>query len=129
MSAYRFETRALHHGLSAKDDPPSRAVPVHRTTAYNFRDSEHASNLFALKELGYIYTRLHNPTQDVLEQRLASLEGGAAALAVASGTSGIFYAITNIAEAGDEFVSSSHLYGGTYTMFNDILPRYGITPR
>ena len=129
MSDQKFETRALHVGQEKNEHVPSRAVPVHRTTAYNFRDSEHAANLFALKELGYIYTRLGNPTQDVLERRLASLEGGAAALAVASGTSAIFYAITNIAEAGDEIVSSSHLYGGTYTMFNDILPRYGITTR
>lgn len=126
---YRFETRALHDGQTRDENSPSRAVPVHRTTAYHFRDTEHAANLFALKELGYIYTRLQNPTQDVLEQRMASLEGGAAALAVASGTSAIFYAITNIAEAGDEIISSSHLYGGTFTMFNDILPRYGITTR
>lgn len=127
MSDQRFETRALHAGQEKDEHVPSRAVAVHRTTAYNFRDTEHAANLFALKELGYIYTRLMNPTQDVLERRMAALEGGAAALAVASGTSAIFYAITNIAEAGDEIVSSSHLYGGTFTMFNDILPRYGIT--
>ncbi len=129
MSSYKFETRALHAGQEKDEHVPSRAVPVHRTTAYNFKSAEHAANLFALKELGYIYTRIMNPTQEALEQRLASLEGGAAALAVASGTSAIFYAIANIAEAGDEIVSSSHLYGGTYTMFNDILPRYGISTR
>jgi len=129
MSTHKFETTALHAGQPKSDHVPSRAVPVHRTTAYNFRDTGHAADLFALKELGYIYTRLGNPTQDVLEQRIAALEGGAAALALASGTSAIFYAICNIAESGDEIVSSSHLYGGTFTMFNDILPRYGITTR
>lgn len=124
--SHQFETLALHAGQVKSEETPSRAVPVHRTTAYNFRDTEHAANLFALKELGYIYTRIMNPTQDALEQRLAALEGGAAALALASGTSAIFYSIINIAEAGDEIVSSSHLYGGTYTMFHDILPHYGI---
>ena len=124
-----FETLALHAGQTPSAEAPSRAVPVHRTTAYTFRDAEHAANLFALKELGYIYTRIMNPTQEALEQRLAALEGGTAALALASGTSAVFYSIINIAEAGDEIVSSSHLYGGTYTMFNDILPHYGITTR
>ena len=123
----RFETLALHAGLVKSEETPSRAVPVHRTTAYNFRDTQHAADLFALKELGYIYTRIMNPTQDTLEQRLAALEGGAAPLALASGTSAIYYSIINIAEAGDEIVSSAHLYGGTYTMFHDILPHYGIT--
>lgn len=127
--SHRFETLALHAGQPTSQEVPSRAIPVHRTTAYNFRDTEHAANLFALKELGYIYTRIMNPTQDALEQRIAALEGGAAALALASGTSAIYYSIINIAEAGDEIVSSSHLYGGTYTMFNDILPHYGITVR
>jgi O-acetylhomoserine (thiol)-lyase len=127
--SYRFETLALHAGQGKGAEIPSRAVPVHRTTAYNFRDTEHAANLFALKELGYIYTRIMNPTQEALEQRIAALEGGAGALALASGTSAVFYSIINIAEAGDEIVSSSHLYGGTYTMFRDILPHYGITIR
>jgi O-acetylhomoserine (thiol)-lyase len=127
--SHKFETLALHAGQTKSEASPGRAVPVHRTTAYNFRDTEHAANLFALKELGYIYTRIMNPTQDALEQRLAALEGGAAALALASGTSAIYYSIINIAEAGDEIVSSSHLYGGTYTMFHDILPHYGITVR
>ncbi|MFP4113576.1 MAG: O-acetylhomoserine aminocarboxypropyltransferase/cysteine synthase family protein [Spirochaetota bacterium] len=127
--SHKFETLALHAGQARSDETPSRGVPVHRTTAYNFRNTEHAANLFALKELGFIYTRIMNPTQDTLEQRLAALEGGAAALALASGTSAIYYSIINIAEAGDEIVSSSHLYGGTYTMFHDILPHYGITTR
>jgi O-acetylhomoserine (thiol)-lyase len=127
--SYHFETQALHEGYTPSEENPSRAVPISRTTAYNFRDAEHASNLFHLKELGYIYTRLMNPTQDILEKRMAALEGGAAALAVASGTSAIFYAIINIAIAGDEIVASKNLYGGTYTMFNDILPQYGIVTR
>lgn len=126
---HQFETLALHAGQQVDEPARSRGVPIHRTTAYTFRDTEHAANLFALKELGNIYTRIMNPTQDVLEQRIAALDGGAAALALASGTSAIFYSIINIAEAGDEIVSSSHLYGGTYTMFNDILPNYGITVR
>ncbi|MFP4644412.1 MAG: O-acetylhomoserine aminocarboxypropyltransferase/cysteine synthase family protein [Spirochaetales bacterium] len=129
MSEYKFETDALHAGQSRDSENPSRAVPISRTTAYNFRDTEHAANLFALKELGYIYTRIMNPTQDVLEQRIARLDGGAAALALASGTSGVFYSILNVCVAGDEVVSSSHLYGGTYTMFSTILPDYGITVR
>ncbi|TVR85685.1 MAG: aminotransferase class V-fold PLP-dependent enzyme [Spirochaetaceae bacterium] len=130
MSTQKLETLAIHAGLSKESGgEPSRAPALHRTTAYNFRDTTHAANLFALKELGYIYTRLHNPTQDVLEQRLAALDGGAAALALASGTSAVFYSIINIAGTGDEIVSSSHLYGGTYTMFNDILPQFGITVR
>lgn len=127
--SYRFETLALHAGQTKNPADPSRGVAVHRTTAYNFRDAEHAANLFSLKELGYIYTRLQNPTQNVLEERLAALDGGAAALALASGTSAVYYAIINLARAGDEIVSSRFLYGGTYTMFNDILPQYGITVR
>jgi O-acetylhomoserine (thiol)-lyase len=94
-----------------------------------FRDAKHAADLFSLKELGNIYTRLMNPTTDVLEKRMAALEGGVGALALASGTSAIFYSLINCLQAGDEFVASTNLYGGTYTMFNDILPRYGVTPR
>ncbi|MCB1120131.1 MAG: O-acetylhomoserine aminocarboxypropyltransferase/cysteine synthase, partial [Verrucomicrobiae bacterium] len=105
----------------------ARAVPVYRTSSYVFKNTEHAANLFALKELGNIYTRIMNPTQDVLEQRVAQLEGGAAALALASGTSGIFYSIINLAQAGDNIVSANDLYGGSYTQFNDILPKLGIT--
>ncbi|POR01784.1 O-acetylhomoserine aminocarboxypropyltransferase [Alkalispirochaeta sphaeroplastigenens] len=127
--SYRFETLALHAGQEKDPAAPSRGVAVHRTTAYNFRDSEHAANLFSLKELGYIYTRLQNPTQNILEERVSALEGGAAALALASGTSAIYYAIINVARAGDEIVSSRYLYGGTYTMFTEILPQFGITVR
>jgi O-acetylhomoserine (thiol)-lyase len=120
-----FETLALHAGHDI-DPTLSRAVPIYRTSSYVFKDTEHAANLFALKELGYIYTRLMNPTQDILERRIAALEGGAAALAIASGTSAIFYSIINILSVGDEFISANNLYGGTYTMFNDILPQFGI---
>ncbi|MFA7567144.1 MAG: O-acetylhomoserine aminocarboxypropyltransferase/cysteine synthase family protein [Alkalispirochaeta sp.] len=127
--SYHFETLALHAGQPKDDASPSRAVAVHRTSAYNFRDTEHAANLFGLKELGYIYTRLQNPTQNVLEERVAALDGGAASLALASGTSAIYYAIINLARQGDEIVASKYLYGGTYVMFNDILPQYGITVR
>ena len=119
-------TQCLHAGQEPDPTTMARAVPVYRTTAYAFRDTEHAANLFALKELGNIYTRLMHPTQDVLEKRVAALEGGAAALAVASGTSAIFYSIINICQAGDEIVSANTLYGGTYTMFKDILPKFGI---
>ncbi|MEL6231410.1 MAG: O-acetylhomoserine aminocarboxypropyltransferase/cysteine synthase family protein [Cyanobacteria bacterium J06627_3] len=127
MSAeYGLGTKCLHAGQEPDPTTMARAVPVYRTTAYAFRDTEHAANLFALKELGNIYTRLMNPTQDVLEKRVAAIEGGAAALALASGTSAIFYSIINICQAGDEIVSANTLYGGTYTMFKDILPQFGI---
>jgi O-acetylhomoserine (thiol)-lyase len=122
---YRFETLALHAGQPV-DETLSRGVPVYRTASYLFKDTEHASNLFALKELGNIYTRLMNPTTDILERRLTELEGGAASVAVASGTSAIFYAIITLAEAGDEIVAASNLYGGTYTQFDAILPKLGI---
>lgn len=129
MADYRLETQALHAGHSPTEENPSRAVPIHRTTAYNFRDTQHAADLFDLKELGYIYTRIMNPTQDALEKRIAAMEGGVAALALASGTAAVFYSIINIAVAGDEIVSSNNLYGGTYTMFTSILPQYGIKVR
>lgn len=125
---YRFETLALHAGQTI-DPTMSRAVPVYRTSSYLFKSTEHAANLFALKELGNIYTRLQNPTTDVLEQRMSQLEGGAASVALASGTSAIFYAIITLAEAGDEIVSASNLYGGTYTQFDAILPKLGIKTR
>ncbi|KAB2934878.1 MAG: O-acetylhomoserine aminocarboxypropyltransferase/cysteine synthase [Leptonema illini] len=125
---YRFETLALHAG-QALDATLSRGVPVYRTSSYVFKNTEHAANLFALKELGNIYTRLMNPTTDVLEQRVSQLEGGAASVAVASGTSAIFYAIITLAEAGDEIVSANNLYGGTYTQFDAILPKLGITTK
>jgi len=119
-----FSTTAIHGGWGK--DKSERAVPVSRTTAYNFRDTQHAVDLFALKEQGHIYTRINNPTQDILEERIAALEGGSGALALSSGTAAIFYSITNVAAAGDEIVSSSELYGGTYTQFKDILPQFGI---
>jgi O-acetylhomoserine (thiol)-lyase len=121
-----IETLALHAGYTPDPSTGSCAVPIYRTSAYVFRDTEHAANLFGLKELGNIYTRLMNPTNDVLEQRVAALEGGAAALALASGTAAIFYSIINLAQSGDEIVSSSNLYGGTFTQFNNILPQFGI---
>jgi O-acetylhomoserine (thiol)-lyase len=123
---YRPETLALHAGQQI-DPTMSRGVPVYRTSSYLFRNTEHAANLFALKELGNIYTRLMNPTTDVLEQRITQLEGGAASVALASGTSAIFYAIITLAEAGDNIVSANNLYGGTYTQFDAILPKLGIT--
>ncbi len=122
-----IETQALHAGYQADPTTLSRAVPVYRTSSYEFKSTEHAANLFALKEAGNIYTRLMNPTTDVLEQRVAELEGGAAALALSSGTSAIFYSIINLAQHGDEIVASCNLYGGSYTQFNDILPQFGIT--
>ena len=122
---YRFETQALHAGQTP-DATLSRGVPVYRTTSYVFKNTEHAANLFALKELGNIYTRLMNPTTDILEQRVSQLEGGAASVAVASGTSAIFYAIITLAQQGDEIVSANNLYGGTYTQFDSILPQFGI---
>lgn len=123
----KLETLCLHAGQQPDPTTQARGVPVHRTTAYLFKNTEHAANLFGLRELGNIYTRIMNPTQDVLEQRVAALEGGAAALALASGTSGIFYAVINLARAGDNIVSANNLYGGTYTQFNSILPDLGIT--
>ncbi len=124
----KLETICLHGGQQADPTTTARAVPVYRTTAYQFRDTEHAANLFALKELGNIYTRLMNPTTDVLEKRVCLLEGAheMAGLGLASGTSAIFYSIINLAEAGDNIVSARNLYGGTYTQFNDILPTLGI---
>ena len=123
-----LETLAVHAGQDAHGDPAtnSRAVPVYRTTAYNFRDSKHGADLFALRELGNIYARLMNPTNDVLEKRIAALEGGAAAKTLASGTAAIYFTITNIARAGDEIVAASNLYGGTFSQFDAILPNVGI---
>ena len=126
ISSKHIETLALHAGQDPDPTTLSRAVPVYRTSSYVFKSTEHAANLFGLKELGNIYTRLMNPTQDVLEKRLAALEGGAAALALSSGTSAIFYSVINLCQAGDELVSANNLYGGTYTQFHDILPQLGI---
>jgi len=123
---YKFETQCLHAGQQPDPATNARGVAIHRTSSYVFNNTEHAANLFALKEPGNIYTRIMNPTQDVLEQRIAALEGGAAALALSSGTSAVYYSIINICETGDEIVSASNLYGGTYTMFDCILPQFGI---
>jgi O-acetylhomoserine (thiol)-lyase len=123
---YHIETLALHAGQTADPTTLARAVPVYRTTAYQFKSSQHGANLFALKEFGNIYARLMNPTNDVLEKRLAELEGGAAALSLASGTAAIYFTITNILRQGDELVTASNLYGGTYTQFDAILPQQGI---
>jgi O-acetylhomoserine (thiol)-lyase len=125
----KFETLCLHGGQQPDPTTTARAVPIYRTSAYQFRNTEHAANLFALKELGNIYTRLMNPTTDVLEKRVALLEGGPemGGLGLASGTSGVFYSIINLASAGDNIVSARNLYGGTYTQFNDLLPKLGIT--
>ncbi len=125
----KFETLALHAGHTVDKDTLSRAVPIYRTAAYMFKNTEHAANLFALKELGNIYTRIGNPTQNILEERMAQLEGGAAALALASGTAAIFYTIVNICSQGDEVVSTNNLYGGTFVQFNSILPQFGIKVR
>lgn len=124
----KLETQCLHAGYeNAEPTTKAHAAPLYRTTSYRFDSTEHANNLFTLKELGNIYTRLMNPTTDILEQRVAALDGGAAALALASGTSAAFYSIINLAQKGDEIVSANNLYGGTYTQFNDILPSMGIT--
>lgn len=126
---YRFETLALHAGQEPDPSTLSRGVPVYRTSSFVFNNTEHASNLFGLKEFGNIYSRIMNPTQEILEGRVAALEGGKAALALASGTSAVFYSIINVCKAGDEIVSANNLYGGTYTMFDNILPQFGITAR
>lgn len=122
----KFNTIAVHGGQEPDPTTGSRAVPIYLTTSYNFRDADHGANLFGLKEPGNIYTRIMNPTNDVFEKRIAALEGGVGALAFASGHAAISAAIFNIAQAGDEIVSSSTLYGGTYNMFAYTLPRLGI---
>lgn len=124
----QLQTEALHAGYD-KDSQSTMAVPIYQTTAYEFRDVEHAANLFALKELGNIYTRLNNPTTDVFEKRFAQLEGGAAGLAASSGMAAIFYAIANAAEAGDNIVCAKQLYGGTLTQAAHTLKRFGIQAR
>jgi O-acetylhomoserine (thiol)-lyase len=122
----KIETLALHGGQEADPTTGSRAVPIYQTTSYQFKDTDHAANLFGLKEFGNIYTRLMNPTTDVLEKRIALLDGGVGALAVASGQSAITLSLLNIAQAGDEIVSADNLYGGTYTLFHYTFPRLGI---
>lgn len=126
---YRPETLALHAGQTPDPTTGAFAVPVYRTTAYNFRDAQHAADLFALRETGHIYARLSNPTNDVLERRLAALDGGIAATTLASGTAAIYFTITNIATVGDNIVSANNLYGGTFTQFDAILRSQGIDVR
>ena len=126
---YHLETLAIHAGQEIEPNTLARAVPIYRTTAFNFRNVEHASNLFALKEIGNIYTRLTNPTNTILEKRFAELDGGVAALSMSSGTAAIFFTLTNILKSGDEFITASNLYGGTMTQFGSIMPQYGITAR
>ena len=129
MSALKFETLQLHAGQEADPTTGSRAVPLYQTTSYVFKSAEHGANLFALKEFGNIYTRLMNPTTDVFEKRIAALEGGVAALATASGQAAQFIALNNILQAGDNFVTSPFLYGGTYNQFKVAFKRLGIDVR
>ena len=126
MASHRFETLQLHAGQAADPATNARAVPIYQTSSYVFNDAEHGANLFGLKEFGNIYTRLMNPTTDVFEKRVAALEGGVAAVATASGQAAQFLAITNCMQAGDNFVSTSFLYGGTYNQFKVQFPRLGI---
>ena len=121
-----FETRQVHAGQVPDPTTGARALPIYQTTAYQFRDTKHAADLFGLAELGNIYTRIMNPTQDAVEQRIASLEGGVAALLVSSGSAATTFAVLNVAEAGDHIVSSPSLYGGTYNLFHYTLPKFGI---
>jgi O-acetylhomoserine (thiol)-lyase len=125
----KFDTLQVHAGQKPDTATGSRAVPIYQTTSYVFNNAEHAANLFALKEQGNIYTRIMNPTTDVFEKRMAALEGGVGALATASGSAAITYAVLNIAGSGDEIVSASTLYGGTYNLFSVTLPRLGIKTR
>ncbi|MDO7542584.1 MAG: O-acetylhomoserine aminocarboxypropyltransferase/cysteine synthase family protein [Flavobacteriales bacterium] len=127
MQNLNFTTKSLHAGHNPSNTQGTRAVPIYQSTAYVFKDADHAANLFSLAEPGYIYTRLNNPTNDVLEQRLAALEGGIAAVSTASGTAAISTALMVLLKAGDHIVASSSLYGGTYNLLNVTLPRLGIT--
>ncbi len=124
-----FETKALHAGQTPDPTTGSRAVPIYQTTSYQFKDTDHAARLFGLQEFGNIYTRLMNPTTDVLEQRIAALEGGVGALALASGQAAQTLGVLNIASAGDNIISSGDLYGGTYNLFRHTLPKYGVTTK
>jgi len=129
MSNYRFETLQLHAGQQIDPTTKSRAVPIYQTTSYGFNSSEHAANLFGLKEFGNIYTRIMNPTTDVFEQRMAALEGGVAALATGSGQAAQFLALNNILQPGDNFISTTYLYGGTYNQFKVAFKRLGVEAR
>ena len=121
------QTLALHAGHNTTKTEGTRAVPIYQTTSYVFDDTDHAANLFSLAEPGYIYTRLNNPTADILEQRLASLEGGIAAVATSSGSAALATTLLTLLKTGDHIVASNSLYGGTYNLLNVTLPRYGIT--
>jgi len=125
-ASYHIETLALHAGQAVDSDTRSRAVPIYQTSSYMFKDTEHAANLFSLREFGNIYTRLMNPTTDVLEKRLAAMEGGVGGLAFSSGMAAITASVLNICKAGQHFVSSSSLYGGTYTLFSQTFPKFDI---
>ncbi|CAL2105319.1 O-acetyl-L-homoserine sulfhydrylase [Tenacibaculum sp. 190524A02b] len=127
MSTQKFATNALHAGHDVKQTGGTRAVPIYQTTSYVFNNAEHAANLFSLKELGFIYTRLNNPTNQILQERLAALEGGIGAVVFASGTAAISTGLLTLLKAGDHIVASSSLYGGTYNLLNVTLPRLGIT--
>jgi O-acetylhomoserine/O-acetylserine sulfhydrylase len=129
MSNYRFETLQLHAGQEIDPATNSRAVPIYQTTSYAFKNSQHAANLFGLKEFGNIYTRIMNPTTDVFEKRMAALEGGVAGIATASGQAAQFLALSNILQAGDNFISTTYLYGGTYNQFKVAFKRLGIEAR
>src|SRR5664279_6661989 len=126
-AAWSFETRQVHAGQSPDGDTHARALPIYQTTSYTFTSTEHASNLFALKEFGNIYTRIMNPTQAAVEERIASLEGGVGALLTASGQAAETISLLNLAETGDHIVSSARLYGGTYNLFHYTFPKLGIT--
>jgi O-acetylhomoserine (thiol)-lyase len=121
-----FDTQQIHAGQTPDPTTGSRALPIYQTTAYEFRDTEHAANLFGIAESGYVYTRINNPTQDAVEKRMAALEGGVGALLVASGMTATAFAIMNVAEAGDHVVTSRNVYGGTYNLFNYTLPKFGL---
>ena len=123
---WSFETQQIHAGQNPDSDTGSRSLPIYQTTAYQFRDTQHAANLFGIAEAGNVYTRINNPTQDAVEKRLAVLEGGVAALLVSSGMAATTLAIMNVAQAGDHVVSSSNVYGGTFSLFNYTLPKFGI---
>lgn len=127
MTNFKPETLLLHGGQQPDPETGARGVPIHKTTSYVFKNTEHAQNLFGLKETGNIYSRIMNPTVDVFEQRVALLEGGTSAVALASGMAAIAFSILNVAEAGDEIITDSNIYGGTYNLFANTLPRYGIT--
>ena len=130
MSEYKFETLQLHAGQEEADKSTnSRAVPIYQTTSYVFNSVEHAANLFSLKEEGNIYSRMMNPTTDILEKRITALDGGVGAVAVSSGSAAVTYAILNLAVSGDEVISSKNLYGGTYNLLANTIKDFGITTK